>query len=221
MSPIEIIAHRGASRERPENTISAFQRAVELGADGVELDVHLTADGILAHHGWAPRGPGDSASVGPTIRSLTSEQLRAFRVDGEGIPTLEEVIRVVGGRVTVYCELKGRETAAPAVKLLEPLGPRAAVHAFDHRQIAVARRLAPAVPRGVLEASYHLAPTASMESVDARLLWMDAALIERRSSPLAVHSHGGRIPGRGRSTSQNEKCGGLAAPRRGRTCART
>jgi len=55
----EIIAHRGASRERPENTLAAFNRAAELGADAVELDVHLTKDGrLVVHHD--PTVPGAS-----------------------------------------------------------------------------------------------------------------------------------------------------------------
>jgi glycerophosphoryl diester phosphodiesterase len=193
MSPVEIVAHRGASRERAENTLPAFERAVELGADGVELDVHLTADGVLiVHHDAVPHDPPDVGLAERGIGSLTFEELRRFRVGGAAIPTLEEVIRVVRSQATVYCELKGPGTAAAAVKLLEPLGRRAAVHAFDHRQIAVARRLAASIPRGVLEASYHIAPTASMESVDARDLWMDATLIDR-DLVTAVHARGGRL----------------------------
>ena len=193
MPPTEIVAHRGASRERPENTLAAFNRALELGADGIELDVHLTADGVLVvHHDAAPHEAPNAALVNLDIRSLTGEQLRTFRVRGEPIPTLEEVIRVAAGRMTVYCELKGAATAGPAVKLLEPLGARAAVHSFDHRQIAAARRIAPAVARGVLEASYHIAPTASMESVGARDLWMAAELIDADLVG-AVHAYGGRL----------------------------
>ena len=192
MPPIEIVAHRGASRERPENTLAAFQRALELGADGIELDVHLTADGILVvHHDAAPHDAPNAALANLDIRSLTGEQLVRFRVRGEPIPTLEEVIRVAG-RMTIYCELKGADTAGPAVKLLEPLGARGAVHSFDHRQIAAARRIAPVVARGVLEASDHIAPTASMESVGARDLWMAAELIDA-DLVRAVHIYGGRI----------------------------
>jgi glycerophosphoryl diester phosphodiesterase len=193
MPPIEIIAHRGASRERPENTMPAFRRALELGADGVELDVHLTADGVLVvHHDAIPHHAPSPAVANRDIRSLTAEQLQAFRVSGEAIPTLAQVIHAIGGRLNLYCELKGPDTAAPAVQLLAPLGARTAVHAFDHRQVAVARRLAPAVARGVLEASYHIAPTASMESVDARDLWMAAELIDR-DLVAAVHARGWRI----------------------------
>ncbi len=193
MPTIEIIAHRGASRERPENTLPAFVRAVELGADGIELDVHLTADDVLVvHHDARPHDAPSSSLTNRDIRSLTAEELGAFRVRGESIPTLAQVIEAVGGRVKIYCELKGADTAKPAAMLLEPLGERAAVHAFDHRQIASARALAPAVSRGVLEASYHVVPTDTMASVDARDLWQAAEMIDRAMIE-AAHARGGRV----------------------------
>jgi glycerophosphoryl diester phosphodiesterase len=193
MPSVEIIAHRGASRERPENTIPAFSRAAELGADGIELDVHLTADGnLVVHHDAVLREQPDRAIAGREIRSLTVDELSAFRVKGEPIPTLGEVIGAVRGRLRVYCELKGVDTAQEAVRQLATLGAEAAVHAFDHRQVAVARRLAPQLARGVLESSYHLAPTFPMESVDARDLWQEAGLIDRDLVD-AVHARGGRV----------------------------
>ena len=188
-----IIAHRGASREQPENTVAAFRRALELGADAVELDVHCTADGALVvHHDAAPAEAPARALAGRAISTLTSDELRAFRVRGEPIPTLADVLDAVGSSLTVYCELKGAGTAEPAVKLLSDSRWRSAVHGFDHRQVAEARRIAPSLARGVLESAYHLDPTASMASVDARDLWqywelIDGALVE------AVHSRGGRI----------------------------
>jgi len=193
MPPIEIIAHRGASRERPENTVTAFTRAVELGADGIELDVHLSADGVLfVHHDAVPHNAPSPALAHRDIRSMTLEELSAFRVGGQPIPTLAQVIEAIGDRLTVYCELKGPGTADAAVRLLEKRGSSAAVHAFDHRQVAVARRLAPALARGVLEASYHIVPTDSMASVDARDLWQAAELIDREMVD-AVHARGGRV----------------------------
>ncbi len=193
MPAIEIIAHRGASRERPENTLAAFARAAELGADAVELDVHLTADDVLVvHHDATPHAAPAPALTGRTIRSLTAQELSAFRVRGEPIPTLQQVIDAVGEKLVIYCELKGAATAAPAVKLLEPLGGRAAVHAFDHRQVADAQRLAPALARGVLEASYHLLPTDTMASVDARDLWEAGEIIDKAMVD-AVHARGGRV----------------------------
>jgi glycerophosphoryl diester phosphodiesterase len=190
---IEIIAHRGASRERPENTVPAFVRAVELGADGIELDVHLTSDGVLiVHHDARPHDAPSAALANRDIRSLTAEELGAFRVRGERIPTLAEVIDAVGGKLTIYCELKGAGTAPAALTLLESLGAAAAVHAFDHRQIAEARRIAPGIARGVLEASYHVVPTDTMASVDARDLWQDAEMIDRAMVE-AAHARAGRV----------------------------
>lgn len=163
----EIIAHRGASRERPENTLPAFQRAIELGADGVELDVHLHSDGVLrVHHDAEPTGE---------------------------TPTLDAALALLAGAgLTVYCELKGAGTAAGTLAAIKKAGGNAAVHAFDHRQVAEARRLAPEVPRGVLEVSYPVDPLHALESVAGRDLWrqwpfIDAALVQ------AAHESGARV----------------------------
>jgi glycerophosphoryl diester phosphodiesterase len=190
----EIVAHRGASRERPENTVSAFRRAVELGADGIELDVHLSADGaLMVHHDAVPGAVPSPEFLGRGIHSLTLKELETFRVGGEPIPTLTDVLDAVGPAAIIYCELKGPLTAAPAATvLLARAASRSAVHSFDHRQVAEARRHAPSLPRGVLETSYHLDPVASMASVDARDLWqfwetIDQALVD------AVHARNGRV----------------------------
>ncbi len=193
MTPTEIIAHRGASRERPENTVAAFLRAVELGADGIELDVHLSADNVLfVHHDAIPHDPPSQELANRGIRSLTVEELSRFRVQSELIPTLAQVIDAVGRELTIYCELKGAATAEPSVRLLMDRGALSAVHSFDHRRVAEARRLAPQLARGVLEASYHVVPTDTMASVDARDLWQEAELIDGEMVS-AVHARGGRI----------------------------
>ncbi len=85
----KIQAHRGASCERPENTLAAFRRAIELGADGIELDVHLLPDGTLAVHHDATLGrcePGMSGS----LYSRTARELSAL-----GIPTFREALEVI------------------------------------------------------------------------------------------------------------------------------
>jgi glycerophosphoryl diester phosphodiesterase len=186
---VELIGHRGASGERPQNTLSAFRRAEELGADAVELDVHLTKDGqlVVLHDRTVPAQPEQLR-----VDSLTLSELRSFRVDGEPIPTLDEVLSAVSSRLRIYCELKGLGTAGPALAMLKSRGDRAAVHSFDHRMIEDARRLAPDVARGVLESAYHSDPTGSLREHAARDLWQDEGWIDRDLVD-RVHAAGGRV----------------------------
>lgn len=189
MTTPQIIAHRGASRERPENTLVAFQRAAELGADAVELDVHRTSDGVVVvHH-------DPLLADGREIRGVTAGQVASLRVRGEPIPTLEAVLVAVGGSLAVYCELKGRDTTAGTLALLMRPGatPKGgAVHAFDHRLIAEARGIAPRVPRGVLEMSYPLEPVYAAAAVDARDLWRQSEYVDEALVRVA-HAAGVRV----------------------------
>jgi glycerophosphoryl diester phosphodiesterase len=95
MAP-RVIAHRGARRVAPENTIEAFVAAARLGADGVELDVHRAADGALVVHHDA-----DARSVGVLAQRALSE-IRAARPD---IPTLDEALDACAGML-VNVEVK-------------------------------------------------------------------------------------------------------------------
>jgi len=185
----QIIAHRGASRERPENTLAAFRRAADLGADAVELDVHRAADGtIVVHH-------DPLLADGRAITRVTGAQLAPLRVRGEPIPTLQAVLAGVGDALVVYCELKGAGSAAGAVGLLAATGSaidRHAVHAFDHRLVAEARRLAPGLARGVLEVSYPVQPVAAAEAVGARDLWRHWEYVDEALVTVA-HAAGHRV----------------------------
>jgi glycerophosphoryl diester phosphodiesterase len=89
MKPL-IIAHRGASASEPENTLKAFQTAYKLGADGIELDIHLTKDGkiVVCHDNNIKRITGKPLKIAHS--SLA--QLRKLDFGkGEKIPTLDEV----------------------------------------------------------------------------------------------------------------------------------
>jgi glycerophosphoryl diester phosphodiesterase len=175
MHPL-IIAHRGASEQAYENSISAFRRAVELGADAVELDVHATADGaLLVHHDPEVRGMG-------IIGDLPAEAFAGHHLpNGEAIPTLSQALQVLQG-LDVWVELK---TLPPAgdVPLLAALdgGPtpdRYAVHAFDHRIIARLGEQRPELRRGVLLASYLLDTLPVLHGTGADTLWMETHLID-------------------------------------------
>jgi glycerophosphoryl diester phosphodiesterase len=89
-SPLNI-AHRGASAAEPENTMRAFETAVEAGADGIELDVYLSADGhaVVTHDLFTYRLTG----VQSNVRKTTLKDLRTFDYGkGEKIPTLDDVL---------------------------------------------------------------------------------------------------------------------------------
>ena len=110
MALFEIVAHRGVSIEAPENTIPAFQRAMELGADAVELDVRLTADGVpvVYHYFYLDE---ITALSGP-IFEYTWKQLQGQRHFNSGhfsIPTLHEVLETLGGKIGLEIEIKGPE----------------------------------------------------------------------------------------------------------------
>lgn len=191
MTKPEIVAHRGASRECPENTLAAFRRAVALGADACELDVHRSADGvIIVHHD--PVIPGLGAITDLPAARITSEA----RVGGEPVPTLGEVVDAVGGALRLYIELKGADTVPDTIALLrsrDALTPdRAALHSFDHRLIQEAHGLAPTLARGVLEVSYPVDGTGAARPVGARDLWRQRDFIDD-AFVRAVHAEARRV----------------------------
>ncbi len=101
----KIIAHRGANAYAPENTIAAFQLALDQGADGIELDVMLSGDGhlVVIHDDSVDRTTDGSGFV----RDMTLEQLKSLDAgEGQNIPTLEEVFEKFGGRFIINIELK-------------------------------------------------------------------------------------------------------------------
>ncbi|NWH08861.1 MAG: glycerophosphodiester phosphodiesterase [Alphaproteobacteria bacterium] len=136
MTRILTIAHRGGAGLWPENTMAAFERALAMGCEGIELDCHLTREGTLvvyhdeALNGDITRGPDGRwlAGTGPLIKALTFEELQGFDVgrarpgspydaahphltpvDGERIPSLRSVIRLAkqaSATARLWIELK-------------------------------------------------------------------------------------------------------------------
>ena len=105
-----VFAHRGASQYAPENTIAAFELAVSQGADAIELDVKLSADGkaVVIHDQTVDRTTHGSGRVNQmTLASLKglNAQYRFDAYAGEQIPTLDEVFESVGKRIFINVEL--------------------------------------------------------------------------------------------------------------------
>jgi glycerophosphoryl diester phosphodiesterase len=107
-----VIAHRGASGDRPENTLSAFQLAVDQRADMIEIDLHLSRDDVIV-----VRHDEDLASLGlkREIRAADLAQIRSLDAgDGERIPTLDEVLDRFGSEIAFNLEIKtGSDGAYP------------------------------------------------------------------------------------------------------------
>lgn len=112
------IGHRGAKGHEPENTLPSFQKALDLNVDGIELDVHVCKTGelIVIHDFTVDRTTNGSG----TVSELTLSEIKALRINGHiEVPTLEEVLELVGKKCLINIELKGRHTAKPVSHLIE------------------------------------------------------------------------------------------------------
>jgi glycerophosphoryl diester phosphodiesterase len=122
---VYVVAHRGAHNNIPENTLPAYQKAMELGVDFVEIDVRTTKDGrfVSVHN---DRIDGYAEGVKGPIKDFTLEELRALDVGsrvgpqwkGTKIPTFEEILDLCKGKVGIYLDLKNApiEQLVPLVK---------------------------------------------------------------------------------------------------------
>jgi glycerophosphoryl diester phosphodiesterase len=151
-----IYAHRGASRELPENTMPAFRRAIELGADALETDVHATADGVLV----TSHDP-DGARVFGVARPIA--QCSWNQVRGWGVPSLEEMVTSFPG-VPINVDLKA-DVAVLAVELLKRLGAEEQVTLASFRSSTLRR----------VRALGYRGPTSLGRSEVARLVSLPAA----------------------------------------------
>lgn len=177
-----IIAHRGANREAPENTIPAFQRALEIGVQGIELDVHVTRDGIpIVHHD--PRLP-----EGSIIADLDWSELKR-RSDA---PQLSEVLEFIDGRCHVYAEIKAEHALEPAVGLLKARTDWCSVHSFNHPAVLMARALDPGLRTGILLVSRLVDPAHAFHSARATDVWQHADQLDR-GIIADTHSQGARV----------------------------
>jgi glycerophosphoryl diester phosphodiesterase len=183
---VERIGHRGAPREFPENTLPAFDRALALGADAIELDVHVSSDGVvIVHH--------DPDVQGRAIRTTPWSALsRVELAQGIFIPSLEQVLDLVGSRATVYVELKGEAVEKPAIEAIRASSARCAVHSFDHNVVARSAHLAPSLERGILFDAYPRDVIGSMRAASAVDVWPQWRLVDEQLVA-QVHDAGGRV----------------------------
>ncbi len=185
-----ILAHRGASGNAHENSIAAFRKAVALGADGVELDIHATIDGVLlVHHDPVVPGVG-------RISDLPAVAFSHHRLpNNEPIPTLPQALETLG-EMEVWVEVKTLPPECDELLLATlaagPAPRNYAAHSFDHRIVARLGNLRPELPRGILMASYPINVLPNLHAAGADTLWMETHLID---APLValIHDDGARL----------------------------
>ena len=175
-----VVAHRGASRLAPENTMEAFRLGVEAGADAIELDVHLSADGQLAviHDDTLSRTTDRTGAVA----DRTMDQIREadagaefpgplgdfpFRGRGLKVPTLPEVLDWLPAETGLVVEIKARGAAEAVVSAVRnhPVrsSERLAVISFDEHAIERVRELDREIKTG-----YLLVPT---QPIEPAMVW--------------------------------------------------
>ena len=188
---VERIAHRGAKQEFTENTLPAFARAWERGADAVELDVHATRDGVVVVHHDPQLGGLFGRKL--EIAATDWDQLRTVELaPGIDIPSLAEVLGAVPAGRTVYVEIKGAAIEDAVVAAIRGAKARCAIHSFDHAAVARVAEIAPEIPRGILFEDHGFDVVAAMHRTGARDVWPHWKLIDK---PLVdrVHDNGGRV----------------------------
>ncbi len=151
-----VIAHRGASGTQPENTLAAFKKAVKLGAEMIELDVHLckTKELVVIHDARVNRTTNGHGFVShKTLLEL--QELDAG--NGENISTLQEVFDLIKGKIKINIELKGKGVVTETVKLIKhqiesknQIANDFIISSFHHSQLKEFHSLMPEVPIGVL-----------------------------------------------------------------------
>lgn len=150
------VAHRGDPVNFPENTLSAFQAAVDKSYSHLELDVHLSKDGVpVLSHDFAIDRMTDGEGL---IRDYTVEQLKRFRVkEIETIPTLEEAMKLLKGKINVLVEIKQQgetysrieEAVLDVLRSTDTIA-QSRIISFDHFSIARMRQLDPDIQLGLI-----------------------------------------------------------------------
>lgn len=163
----KIAAHRGASAEAPENTLQAFERAIEVGADMIEFDVRRDSSGELR------------ISHDPIRRSAAE------------LPTLEETLRLTQGRIQLDVELKEPGCERDAVELLLRYFDRKdfCITSFIGTVLGAARAIDPSIRTGLIFAQWNADVRTACESSDCDLLVPHHRLVrwaERIGKPMFV-----------------------------------
>lgn len=173
------IGHRGAKGYIAENTLVSFEKAIAMGADAVELDIHVCATGelVVIHDFTVDRTTNDTGEV----HKLSLTALKQLKVEDKyKIPLLDEVLNLLKGKCVINIEMKGRHTAKPLSALLQKYTNgqgysynEIIVSSFQREELQVMSEINPDVHLGVL----------TQASVAQALEWAE------EFSAKAIHPH--------------------------------
>jgi len=145
------IGHKGASAIAPENTLKAFERAIELKADFIEFDIHYTSDKeIIIHH---DEDTLSTSGVFKRIKDTSLEELKKLDVgEGEQIPTLRELIKISKGKIKLQPEIKAPGLAHDLVNILREnnLVETSLVSCFEVVELLQIKEIEPQLKLGYL-----------------------------------------------------------------------
>lgn len=157
------IGHRGAAGTAPENTLASVRRALEIGVDAVEFDVHRTRDGelVVIHDPTLDRTTTGTGWVrdhtAAAIRQLDAGAWKGAAHAGERVPTLAEWVAAVPAPMPLFLELKIGSFMYPGIEAdlsrfirAHGLAGRIQISSFDHEALGRLRELLPEVPTGIL-----------------------------------------------------------------------
>lgn len=180
-----MIAHRGASAVEPENTLRSIRRAIEFGADFVEVDVRASADGylVLMHDLTVDRTTNGTGF----LSSLTFDELRRLDAGfGERIPTLDETVQLVRGKARLVIEIKPEGIEEKVVQLLKEnhFENEVIITSFIHPVLKHVKELCPNIKTGVIFSSRPVKPVnialdAQSDSLFPKFSYINKELVEQ------------------------------------------
>jgi glycerophosphoryl diester phosphodiesterase len=192
-----VFGHRGAMGYAPENTFASFERAIELGVDVIEIDVHLTADGevVVIHDAELHRTTDGEGMVGQKtlteLKTLDAGIGFAPEFAGQRIPTLGEMLAWARGKCVVDVEIKGGPwpydgIEARVVDLIRKheMVDQTIVISFHHPVVARVKALAPEIATGALWSCGPIDPVAvaraaGVDAIMPQWSYCDAETVER------------------------------------------
>jgi len=154
---IIVIGHRGANSIAPENTLKAFQKAIELNADCIEFDLHETKDGelVIIHD----ENTANLTGIEGIVKEMTLEKLKLLDFgEGEKIPTLLELLELAKGKIQLNCEIKVKGVSRKIIEILHEFDmiESTIISSFIHEELLLLKKLKPTLKLGSLEPTTYL-----------------------------------------------------------------